>query len=105
MADQTNTADPSFMSTLQSTIQSTAQSMHISLEQAQQYVVKYLTGQAQLNSNVMGINDAFMWAAGFCVIGLVLSLFLRDVRKDKLRRKNKAQELTLLPAPKEAKES
>ncbi|MFP3877123.1 DHA2 family efflux MFS transporter permease subunit [Bacillus paralicheniformis] len=105
MADQTNTADPSFMSTLQSTIQSTAQSMHISLEQAQQYVVKYLTGQAQLNSNVMGINDAFMWAAGFCVIGLVLSLFLRDVRKDKLQRKNKAEELTLLPAPKEAKES
>lgn len=105
MADQTNTADPTFMHTLQSTIQSVAQSMHISAAQAQQYVMKNLAGQAQLNSNVLGINDAFMWAAGLCIVGLVLSLFLRDVRKDKERKKNKAEELTLLPAPKEAKES
>ncbi|MBU8788487.1 MULTISPECIES: DHA2 family efflux MFS transporter permease subunit [Bacillus] len=105
MADQTNTADPTFMHTLQSTIQSVAQSMHISAEQAQQYVMKYLAGQSQLNSNVMGINDAFMWAAGLCIVGLVLSLFLRDVRKDKERKKYKEKELTLLPAPKEAKES
>lgn len=94
MADQTNTADPTFMHTLQSTIQSVAQSMHISAEQAQQYVMKYLAGQSRLNSNVMGINDAFMWAAGLCIVGLVLSLFLRDVRKDKERKKYKEKELT-----------
>ena len=52
----------------------------------------------------MGINDAFMWATIFAVIGVVLSLFLRDVRKDKQRAKKK-EELSLLPAPKEVKES
>ncbi|MDA1476115.1 DHA2 family efflux MFS transporter permease subunit [Bacillus changyiensis] len=90
MADQANTADPSFMHLLQTKIQSVAQSMHISLAEAKQYVVQYMVGQSQLKSNVMGINDAFIWAVGFCIVGIVLSLFLRDVRKDRYSKKKLA---------------
>lgn len=52
----------------------------------------------------MGINDAYMWVTLFCAPGVILSLFLRDVRKDKKRKEkqDKKQEMTLLPAPKEA---
>jgi hypothetical protein len=80
--------------------------MNVPYETAKTYVYSHIYKHASLDSNVMGINDAFMWATLFCVAGVILSLFLRDVRKDKLRaEKKKKEELSLLPAPKEVKES
>ncbi|MCY8279347.1 MFS transporter, partial [Bacillus inaquosorum] len=80
--------------------------MNMSYDTAKTYVYSHLYKHASLDSNVMGINDAFMWATIFCVFGLILSLFLRDVRRDKARaEKKKKEELSLLPAPKEVKES
>lgn len=73
-------------------------------EAAQKYVSTQLFTKAQVDSNVMGINDAYMWVTLFCAAGVILSLFLRDVRKDNKRKEkqDKKQEMTLLPAPKEA---
>ncbi|MCP6682487.1 DHA2 family efflux MFS transporter permease subunit [Bacillus nakamurai] len=104
IADKTSTADPSFMQSFQSAVSNLMVNMNMSLDAAKTTVYSYLYKTATLNSNVMGINDAFMWATIFAVIGVVLSLFLRDVRKDKQRAKKK-EELSLLPAPKEVKES
>lgn len=89
IADKTSTADPSFMQSFQSAVSNLMVNMNMSLDAAKQTVYSYLYKTASLNSNVMGINDAFMWATIFAVIGVVLSLFLRDVRKDKQRAKKK----------------
>ncbi|MGE6630772.1 DHA2 family efflux MFS transporter permease subunit [Bacillus sp. NPDC077027] len=104
MADQTNTSDPFFMNSFQSAISNVMHHMGMTASAAQQYVYTQLFTKAQVESNVMGINDAYMWVTLFCVAGVILSLFLRDVRKDKKRKdeQHKKQELTLLPAPKEA---
>ncbi|KKI90734.1 MFS transporter [Bacillus sp. SA1-12] len=96
MTDQLNTSDPSFVQTYQSFVQSVAQTINAPVEQAKQYALSLLSGQMQLQSNVMGINDAFYWAAAFCVGGIILSLFLRDVRKEK-------QAVAMLPPPEEVK--
>ncbi|MCY8523063.1 DHA2 family efflux MFS transporter permease subunit [Bacillus atrophaeus] len=106
IADKTNTADPTFMHSFQNAVSSIMVNMNVSLDTAKTYVYSHIYKHAMLDSNVMGINDAFMWATLFSVAGVILSLFLRDVRKDKKRaEKKKKEELSLLPAPKEVKES
>ena len=50
---------------------------------AQSLMTSTLYGQAAQHASVLGINDAFVWATVFAFIGLILSFFLRDVRKDK----------------------
>ncbi|MCC9089062.1 MULTISPECIES: DHA2 family efflux MFS transporter permease subunit [Bacillus] len=104
MADQTNTADPFFMNSFQTAVSNVMHHMGMTAEAAQKYVSTQLFTKAQVDSNVMGINDAYMWVTLFCAAGVILSLFLRDVRKDKKRKdqQHKKQEMTLLPAPKEA---
>ncbi|MGG3642860.1 DHA2 family efflux MFS transporter permease subunit [Bacillus gobiensis] len=104
IADQTNTADPSFMHSFQSYVQSIAGHLHIPLDQAKQIVYSSLLKQANVEANVMGINDAFFLTAFICGIGVVLALFLRDVRKDHLRKKAHKKNVKMLPAPKEVKE-
>ncbi|MES9802691.1 MFS transporter, partial [Priestia megaterium] len=40
-----------------------------------------LAGKVQAQATVQGINDAFYWTVIIAIIGLILSFFLRDVRK------------------------
>jgi EmrB/QacA subfamily drug resistance transporter len=100
LGNEMSTTDPTFAQTFQSLVQSIMASMHQGAEQAQQTAMSLINGQILLQSNVLGINDAFYWATGFAVAGLVLSLFLRDVRKDKERAEAKRRkEVRLLPSP------
>ncbi|MDQ0220834.1 DHA2 family efflux MFS transporter permease subunit [Peribacillus cavernae] len=100
LGNEMSTTDPAFAQTFQSLVQSIMESMHQTAEQARQTAMTLISGQIQLQSNVLGINDAFFWATGFAVAGLVLSLFLRDVRKDKKREEAKRRkEIPLLPSP------
>lgn len=105
IADQTGTADPSFMHSFQSAIQSVAAHLQIPIGQAKQIVYSHLLKQANVEANVMGINDAFLLTALLCGIGAIFALFLRDVRKDHLRKKARKKNVQLLPAPKEVNES
>jgi EmrB/QacA subfamily drug resistance transporter len=100
LGNEMSTSDPIFAQTFQSLVQSIMASMHQTAEQAQQTAASLIRGQILLQSNVLGINDAFLWATGFTVVGLILSLFLRDVRKDKKREEAKRREdMKLLPSP------
>jgi EmrB/QacA subfamily drug resistance transporter len=101
LADGMSTADPTFMQSFQSFVHSMAASMHVPAEMAQQYAVFTLYRQIMLKANVNGMNDAFYWATGICVVGLILSLFLRDVRKDKVRNKaaERKRDVPMLPSP------
>ncbi|MFC3886347.1 DHA2 family efflux MFS transporter permease subunit [Bacillus songklensis] len=109
MANGMRTNDPAFMSSFESFAHSVAQTLNLPVEQAKQYAVSLLAGQTKLQSTIMGINDAFFWAMGFAISGVVLSLFLRDVRKDKKVIKTKASRqedsVILLPGPKQAPEA
>ncbi|PLT33020.1 DHA2 family efflux MFS transporter permease subunit [Bacillus sp. V5-8f] len=100
LGNQMSATDPVFVQTFQSFVQSIIQSAHQNAEQAQQTAMAMLSGQIRLQANVLGINDAFFWATGFTIIGLVLSVFLRDVRKDKKREEEKRnKDIRLLPSP------
>ncbi|SFC84885.1 drug resistance transporter, EmrB/QacA subfamily [Bacillus sp. OV322] len=100
MGNQMSTTDPEFSQNLQNLVQNIMASMHQTAASAQQTAISLLSGQIQLQSNVMGINDAFFWATGFTVVGLILSFFLRDVRKDKKKQEaKKKNEIQLLPSP------
>lgn len=94
-------SDPSFVQNFQSMVQSIMSSMNQTSEQAQETAMSLISTQIQGQANVMGINDAFFWATGFAVVGIVLSLFLRDVRKDKTFKQTKQEKLDvpLLPSP------
>ncbi|PLT32223.1 DHA2 family efflux MFS transporter permease subunit [Bacillus sp. V5-8f] len=92
--------DPSFAQTFQNMVQSIMSAMHQTAEQAQATAMQLINGQILIQSNVQGMNDAFWWATGFAVAGLVLSLFLRDVRKDKVREEIQSEnDVKLLPSP------
>ncbi|WP_062238814.1 DHA2 family efflux MFS transporter permease subunit [Fictibacillus sp. FJAT-27399] len=99
-----NTADPFFMTSFHDFVQKVAVSLHLPVSQAQQQAVQILFGKASQQSSINGINDAFIIATVISAIGLVLSLFLRDVRKDKVREAAapvpQKEEVLLLPAPK-----
>jgi EmrB/QacA subfamily drug resistance transporter len=106
MADQTSTANPTFMHNYESYVQSIAGHLHVPLEEAKQILYSTLLKQVNLGANVMGINDAFFLTALLCGIGAILAFFLRDVRKDHLRKKAaRKKNVQLLPAPKETSES
>ncbi|MGC4376850.1 DHA2 family efflux MFS transporter permease subunit [Fictibacillus sp. Mic-4] len=104
ISEHANTGDPFFAASFQSFVQKVAETMHLPLEQAKQMAVSLFTGQVSLQSTVNGINDAFYWATGLTIVGLLLSFFLRDVRKDKNVKREKTveneKEILLLPAPK-----
>ncbi|MET3684757.1 EmrB/QacA subfamily drug resistance transporter [Priestia megaterium] len=99
-----NTSDPFFMNSFHLFVQKVAATLHLSQDQAQQQALTILSGKMTQQGTIQGINDAFYWATAISVIGLILSFFLRDVRKDKVveEKKSKAQEedIRMLPAPK-----
>ncbi|MGG4043098.1 DHA2 family efflux MFS transporter permease subunit [Bacillus smithii] len=103
LADGMSTADPTFMQSFQAFVHSMAGATHLPVEMAQQLSVFSLYSQILLKANVNGINDAFYWATGLCIVGLILSLFLRDVRKDKVRDKTakRKRNVPMLPSPSE----
>ena len=96
-----STSDPGFVQNFQTTVQSIMTSMNQTSEQAQETAMSLISSQIQGQANVKGINDAFFWATGFAIAGIVLSLFLRDVRKDKAMKQAKQEPLDvpLLPSP------
>ncbi|WDL88096.1 DHA2 family efflux MFS transporter permease subunit [Priestia aryabhattai] len=99
-----NTSDPFFMDSFHLFVQKVAATLHLSQDQAQQQALTILSGKMTQQGTIQGINDAFYWATAISVIGLILSFFLRDVRKDKVveEKKSEAQEedIRMLPAPK-----
>ncbi|WP_068616678.1 DHA2 family efflux MFS transporter permease subunit [Paenibacillus tuaregi] len=104
MTDRMDTTNPTFMQSFGELVNRIATELHIPLAQAKTQAVTMLAGQVKMESTVQGINDAFYWATIISVAGLVLSFFLRDVRKDKDRlakKKLKNGEMLMLPAPKE----
>ncbi|WP_028403184.1 DHA2 family efflux MFS transporter permease subunit [Ectobacillus panaciterrae] len=109
MSDQMNTSNPSFMQSFQSLVNSIAQTAHLPISQAKTMAVSTLAGQAKIQSTVLGINDAFFWATIISAVGLFLSVFLRDVRKDAVVQKEKTKkldtEILMLPAPNQASEA
>ncbi|MCZ8516443.1 DHA2 family efflux MFS transporter permease subunit [Paenibacillus filicis] len=101
--DKMDTTDPTFMDSFNALVHRIMDSAQLPLAQAQSQAVSALAGQAKLQSTVMGINDAFFWTTIISVFGLVLSVFLRDVRKDKNRAGEAPvpvePEVIMLPAP------
>jgi EmrB/QacA subfamily drug resistance transporter len=99
-----NTSDPFFMNSFHLFVQKVAATLHLSQDQAQQQALTILSGKMTQQGTIQGINDAFYWATAISVIGLILSFFLRDVRKDKVveEKKSEAQQedIRMLPAPK-----
>lgn len=102
-ADRMDTTNPAFMQSFSELVNKVAAELHIPLAQAKTQAVTMLAGQVKMESTVQGINDAFFWATMISVAGLILSFFLRDVRKDKdrLAKKERKTEMLMLPAPKE----
>ncbi|MFB0843976.1 DHA2 family efflux MFS transporter permease subunit [Paenibacillus oleatilyticus] len=106
-ADRMDTTDPTFMDSFNALVNRIATAAHLPLTEAKTQAAAALAGQAKLQSTVMGINDAFFWTTIISVVGLGLSVFLRDVRKDKPKRSLLAPEETgarsteviLLPSP------
>jgi EmrB/QacA subfamily drug resistance transporter len=82
MSEHMNMLDPTFSQSFHSLTQSVAGSTGMPAAQAQQTAASLLAGQMSQQATVMGINDAFFWATIVTIVGLVLSFFLRDVRKD-----------------------
>ncbi|SEN74892.1 drug resistance transporter, EmrB/QacA subfamily [Lihuaxuella thermophila] len=79
LSEQVNIMDPAFAQTFASHAAATG----LPAAEAEKTLTAYLYGQAQMQAAVQGIDDAFIWATGVTLVGLVLSFFLRDVRKDK----------------------
>jgi EmrB/QacA subfamily drug resistance transporter len=104
LADRFDTTDPTFMQTFSEWVNKIAAAAHITSAQAQMQAASTLATQAKMESTVQGINDAFYWTTIISIVGLILSVFLRDVRKDKLFQTKAApkSEILMLPSPKEA---
>jgi DHA2 family multidrug resistance protein len=81
LRNSTNTMDPQFhQSYMDQAIQMSNQ-LGIPIEQAQAAISNILSGQIALQSSMAGIQDAFYWTTGITIIALILSFFLKDVRK------------------------
>ncbi len=85
LRDSVNTMDPQFQQAFFNRALHISQSTGIPIEQAKAVLTNILYGQMNLQSAVSGIQDAFYWTTGVTVVGLILSLFLRDVRKKEKR--------------------
>ncbi|WP_176585933.1 DHA2 family efflux MFS transporter permease subunit [Priestia megaterium] len=104
LSSSMNTSDPFFMNNFQEFTQKIASTLHMSPNEANQEALTILGGNIQMQSMVNGVNDAFFWASIITLVGLVLSVFLRDVRKDPTMEGEpegqNQQEVRMLPAPK-----
>ncbi|EGK08547.1 MFS family major facilitator transporter [Desmospora sp. 8437] len=74
--------DPGFAQSFQEGAAKLSETMGVPLAQAKELFATMLFGEVGKQAAVSGINDAFIWAVGFTLVGMVLCLFLRDVRKD-----------------------
>ncbi|MBA4602023.1 DHA2 family efflux MFS transporter permease subunit [Thermoactinomyces mirandus] len=83
-SEQANLMDPAYSDHFHAYSGFFAQSLGLPQEHAQGLLTDALYGQASQYASVMGINDAFVWATLFAFVGLVLSFFMRDVRKDNI---------------------
>ncbi|MDO7905944.1 DHA2 family efflux MFS transporter permease subunit [Paenibacillus sp. JX-17] len=105
-SDRLNTTDPQFMQSFTDLVNRIVQTTHLPLAQAQTQAATLLGTQVKMEATVQGINDAFFWATIISIFGLVLSFFLRDVRKDKpkaaaVQETVNEPEILMLPAPRE----
>jgi EmrB/QacA subfamily drug resistance transporter len=82
LGEQMNGMDPAFSQAFYDKASEVASATGLPIAKAQETVTSLLVGQANQMAAVMGINDAFWWAAGFALVGMILSFFMRDVRKD-----------------------
>jgi EmrB/QacA subfamily drug resistance transporter len=89
MTESANLMDPGFAQTFQEHVMKLTDALGIPMAQAKQTLATLLFGQINQQAAVMGVNDAFFWSMGFAVVGFVLSIFLRDVRKDHLKKATK----------------
>ncbi|MCL6577122.1 DHA2 family efflux MFS transporter permease subunit [Kyrpidia sp.] len=80
--DPINRYDPFVQQSLQQMV-GAASSAGLPPAQAQGLGVAGLYGSLAQQAAVQGIDDAFWWATGFTVLGLLFSFFLRDVRRDR----------------------
>lgn len=78
-----STVQPQVSQAFQGAVAGMAAQTGMPSQQAQVMTSMMLYQQAGQEASVAGINDAFYWATGFTVVALVLSFFLRDVRRDK----------------------
>ena len=106
MSSSMTTSDPFFMNNFQVFVQKIAQTLHLSQTEAQKQALTTLAGKVQAQATVQGINDAFYWTVIIAIIGLILSFFLRDVRKDAVveveeTEKETTDDIRMLPAPKD----
>jgi len=76
------TMDPAVASSFNGATQIAASALHVPAQLAQGFLTILLYGNTAQQAAVDAINDAFVWAAAFAVLGLVMSVFLRDVRRD-----------------------
>jgi DHA2 family multidrug resistance protein len=83
LSEGANLIDPSFSQTFASYVQSLASATGLPLSRAKQMLEMILYEQANQQAAVMGINDAFFWSMVIALVGMILSFFLRDVRRDK----------------------
>ncbi|MDI3257067.1 MAG: DHA2 family efflux MFS transporter permease subunit [Kyrpidia sp.] len=85
-ADPINRFDPAVQQSLQRAAGMVSATTGLPPVQSRDLVADGLYGELARQAAVQGIDDAFWWATGFTVAGLVFSLFLRDVRRDRRRR-------------------
>ncbi|MFD1673244.1 DHA2 family efflux MFS transporter permease subunit [Alicyclobacillus fodiniaquatilis] len=100
-ANSISSTDPQMYNSIYSMGAGLAAKMGGTIQSGMQTATELLYQQVGLQSEVQGINDAFLVAAGISFVALVLSLFLRRAKKatpqkDKLQREQRA-----LPAPAE----
>lgn len=82
--DPINRYDPFVQQSVQQMV-GAASSAGLPQAQAQGLGALGLYGSVAQQAAVQGIDDAFWWATGFTVLGLLFSFFLRDVRRDRKR--------------------
>ncbi|MBX6396046.1 MAG: DHA2 family efflux MFS transporter permease subunit [Alicyclobacillaceae bacterium] len=83
--DQVNRYDPWVQQSIQQIAGAAATSVGLPPAQAQGLAAAELYGGLAQQAAVQGIDDAFWWATGFTVLALLLSFFLRDVRRERKR--------------------
>ncbi len=78
-----DTTNPGFMASFNELVNNIAAAGNLPAAQAKTQAVAALAGQAKLHAAVAGIDDAFYITTVITIAGVILSFFLRDVRKDK----------------------
>lgn len=70
-----------------------------SIQTGMDYALYYLYAQAKLLSSIQGVDDAYLVAAGISLVALIMSLFLRNVKRPKPAQAEKTEQRALPPGP------